>query len=305
MKSALIGWWNTSLSPPARGVPATTSSRWALACEVFHKILVEPRPLDVLALGEITEGEVIRLLQHVGELQRFGRIIDSVRNVAILYDTARVMAGERFDITATAYGSLFNAGLWQAVEVDGLPFVLAAVHWPSRKIAGGEAHRLACGAAVQAYFRQARAGNQGLPVVVLGDFNDEPFDDSLTVQLQGTRDRSKASRNADLLYNPFWRMLGESHPLGAEGLDTFAGSCFFSQNLANDWYTFDQVLVSSSLVRGSGWTLVEEDTAIVGLECLRTESRRFRLKFDHLPILVRLEYRNVSAQPPEEEEMTL
>src|SRR4051812_24185637 len=95
MTHAHIGWWNTSLSPPgiARVSKAVEPSRWQLACEVFRQILIERTPLDILALGEVTEDDVLGLLAHVNATQRFGRQIDRRRNLALLYDTRRVTTG--------------------------------------------------------------------------------------------------------------------------------------------------------------------------------------------------------------------
>lgn len=297
MSRAVIGWWNTSLSPPIQATPHITPGKWTVACEVVFQILVERVPLDILALGEVTETIVKDLLASFGGEQKYGYVVDASRHVAVLFDAARVVAGARTAVTALPFNIPTNAGLWVDVEIDGLPLALVASHWPSRRWNPAKEFRTACGGALQSQFRRAREADENAPVLIVGDFNDEPFDDSLTSNLYGTRDRSKARGNADLFYNPFWRMLGESHPLGIESAATFAGSHFAAIHPGTDWHTFDQALVSSSLLRGQGWTLVEDSTAILGVERLRTKSRGFTRKFDHLPIVVMLDYCTAPLQP--------
>jgi len=53
-------------------------------------------------------------------------------------------------------------------------------------------------------------------VIVIGDFNDEPFSDAMQSQLRGVRERRLVHGDPDreLLYNPFWRKLGEHRPAG-------------------------------------------------------------------------------------------
>lgn len=180
--------------------------------------------------------------------------------------------------------------IWTDFDVAETPLSIAAVHWPSRIVPTGYNGRIEYARALQRRFRRALEIDKAAPVVVMGDFNDEPFDDSLTNHLQGTRDRTAVKRNNDLLYNPFWRLLGENLAFEDDGA-ACAGSHFWECHAANDWYTFDQALVSSGLLQGVGWTLIESATSILPLEQLRTPARKFRLKFDHLPIAMQLEHR--------------
>jgi hypothetical protein len=49
-------------------------------------------------------------------------------------------------------------------------------------------------------------------VIILGDFNDEPFDAPLSNHLMATRDRALAGKS-HLLYNPLLAIVGLLQPL--------------------------------------------------------------------------------------------
>jgi hypothetical protein len=57
------------------------------------------------------------------------------------------------------------------------------------------------------------------PVILLGDYNAEPFSNALTIGLESTRDVVRARNKHLLLYNPFWRHLGEAK-IYKQGIDT-------------------------------------------------------------------------------------
>jgi Endonuclease/Exonuclease/phosphatase family len=286
-RSLYIGWWNTSLSPIKQR--ENSDSRWKLATAVSAE-LMQGVAKDILALGEVTEHDVQRLLTAIPDNSHFGRIVDPRRNVAVLYDTTSIRHISTYDIDAVLYGKSIAAGLDIEFESEKMRFNLIASHWPSRdKDSQGKPKREVCGRTIQ---ERLRTLNTAAPrtVVVLGDFNDEPFDNSLTNCLQGTRDRRKACESGEALYNPFWRLLGERHPMEVDRPNE-AGT-YFSSNAApaTAWHTLDQALLSSASLQGRGWTLRESETKILCLEMLRTK-RGMRLNFDHFPISIVLDFK--------------
>lgn len=154
-------------------------------------------------------------------------------------------------------------------------------HWPSRLAAEGAEKRLAAAYYVQSLLRdvvriplssmwrpEGGGGAPGFvlpskeelvergrrPLIVLGDFNDDPFDRSLTVLgatpdvdevLVGLRSQGRTREDrlrayqawAPTLLNPFW-----AYTTGA------LGTYYRSPR----WRTYDQVLVSSGIVDGAG-----------------------------------------------------
>jgi len=151
------------------------------------------------------------------------------------------------------------------------------------------------------------------PVIVLGDFNDTPYDVSVEQVLHATRSREtiaapprlprgrgKSSVAAYLrlrprLYNPGWRLLGATG--GAP-----AGTCVYQ----GDWYLLDQVLFSAGMLRDRGLRYEEDSLSLFAepsvptgrggsLELLSRsgEPRPFdavtrRGASDHLPLSFRL-----------------
>jgi hypothetical protein len=100
------------------------------------------------------------------------------------------------------------------------------------------------------------AGVERRHVAVVGDLNDEPFGGLFETELFASRDRHRAQgpdhhTDADVkrvrFYNASWRLLGERvpHP-GSASASHAAGTYFWRERRA--WFTFDQVLVTGSLL---------------------------------------------------------
>lgn len=289
MDTVHIGWWNTSLSPPIKHAVSRNLKKISLAREVIHDVIVGAG-VDVFALGEVAECDIRELLISDERSSKFGWEFDEVRHLLLVYNRSHIDARAVKTVKAVFKGRDLHAGIIVDFVIAGRPLLIVVAHWPSRVVGHHEGSRMACGTTLQGYFRKVREEDRHAPLVIIGDFNDEPFDYSLTTGLHGTRDRASARANEDLLYNPFWRLLGENQAGEPSGLARFAGSYYSTIDRSTCWYTFDQALVSSSLLQGNGWTLNERETTILSTDLLRTERGGFRYGFDHLPIVVRLDY---------------
>lgn len=290
-----FGWWNTALVP-ASGRARTDGDigqRMELSRNILGRLLAQGNGLDVLALGEITSKLADDAVSDVVDRGRFGRVIDDARKIVILYDTTTLRIVHDASLTAMSHGKNVNAGRYVIFEIGRDIFHLVAAHWPSHCFetkAGPQ--RSHCANKLQDLVRDLNSCIEFPIIILLGDFNDEPFSPALTNSLQGTRDRRSVRKSADLLYNPFWRRLGEREPLDIEAQQPLGAGTHFSETApATSWYTFDQALVSAALLRGLGWTLIESATSELVLPELLTKSGRMRAGFDHLPIVVTLEYK--------------
>ena len=173
--------------------------------------------------------------------------------------------------------------------------VLIGNHWPSRS--GGqyesEPYRMIAGETLS-YFHQRildenskdEGGNTA--VLVMGDFNDEPFNRSVTDYSLATTSilKVKLSKEAPRLYNLMW-------PIMARGVGTF----YFS-NFPN---LLDQFMVSKGIVEGT--KIKVEDVDIVIFPEMVKGKYEHPIKFgrpsdkslnekgfsDHLPISLALE----------------
>lgn len=87
-------------------------------------------------------------------------------------------------------------------------------HWPSRS--GGhlesQGYRQIAGETLAYYHERAlEVHGSATPVLVMGDFNDEPFDSSLTVHALSARQRTRVvASNGPKLWNLMWPVIGTS-----------------------------------------------------------------------------------------------
>lgn len=168
-------------------------------------------------------------------------------------------------------------------------------HWPSRS--GGqyesEPYRITAGETL-AYWvdRVHEELGRDAAVVAMGDFNDEPFNRSLTEYALSTNNKNTAKRvTKNYLLNLMW-------PLLAKGV----GSHYFGSK----WNMLDQILVSRGIANGkSGWK-VKGDASIEGTNVMSKRGKpwRFGIRLnqrdmkgfsDHFPVSVKLEWKGVGS----------
>ncbi len=172
---------------------------------------------------------------------------------------------------------IFEVGL--EVKATGQRLVVLVNHWPSRSQGKFESEPLRiataerCGGVVDAHLRFNRAEFLDLPdtaatrkaiidrwnrnVLLMGDFNDEPFDRSVLEALQATRDLDRMEEDVKIpagknkpaaapyldrqahVYNCMWPHLGRAD----EGSYYFGGA-------TNTFNLLDQIIVSRGLLYG-------------------------------------------------------
>jgi hypothetical protein len=120
---------------------------------------------------------------------------------------------------------------------------------------------------------------------LLGDYNEEPFSKALSVQLKASRHREFVSSKEHLLYNPFWGFLGQRNI----DLERPLGSHYWKGGTVSKWYTFDQIMFSSSLARGDDWSLLEDGEHFANIADLTALVIDSKSKFDHIPVYATIE----------------
>ena len=124
--------------------------------------------------------------------------------------------------------------------IDGEPFFFLVSHWPSR-LGGKEASaykRNAADAQCRAIADSVRKINPATKVVMMGDFNDDVTDKSVT-EIMGAKPNIKKLNDGDL-YTPFIDMF-------KAGYGTLA--------YQDSWNLFDIIVVSENLATGSTGSL--------------------------------------------------
>lgn len=275
MKTHSIAWWNLENlfdveHSPARSEKLHRTLRGELKgwndAVLDRKIvnlaaviseLNDGRGPDLLGVCEVENRPVLeRLVNALAPLGRRylvahhdtsdARGID----VAFVYDADRFLAAETFSHVIqkrTATRELFQVNFTTA---EGERFVAVGNHWPARSAGRyeSEAYRIVAGETL-AYFCERIESVLGddTPILVMGDFNDEPPDRSLTEHALSERLRDK------VLHASTPRLLNLMWPEMARGL----GSYYH----ANIPCVLDQFLVSGGMLKKKTRLNVIEDSA--------------------------------------------
>ena len=127
------------------------------------------------------------------------------------------------------------------VNATGAEFVAVANHWPARsagkyasepfRILAGETHAYI----VSRLLYGKKGSDKKLPIISMGDYNDEPFNRSMQEYMLGTRDpgRVRYSKSGHML-NLMWPLMQGHDP----------GTYLFG----SDWNMLDQFLVSYGML---------------------------------------------------------
>lgn len=294
-------WWNTSLSPPVSKRKATETDV-QFVVEQLREIRRET-DFAVLALGEVCSDDLAAIVEGLGD-QRLSihdstdRSTRPMFDTAVIYDSSRlVLEGSRSIIDRFARKTLKTGEVIQfrAVETDD-SFSVVVSHWPSRLTASETSPvRAEIGMALRQEVSKMHEAQDEPYVVLLGDYNDDPFSPSMADHLLATRDRALARRDARFLYNPFWRRIGQSHD-SADNEETtgICGTHFYPGGDSSRWFTYDQIIFSSAFLRDRSLALSENLCGILTPADLCAKVRSRREIFDHLPVLGTVELRSRS-----------
>jgi predicted extracellular nuclease len=235
---------------------------------------------DILGLGEVENRKVLeQLIQKLEPLSRAYRVIHADTqdqrgiDVAFIYDSAKYKTLEtevfnHFILRRNATRDLVQVNFYTIP--DNRRLVIIGNHWPARL--GGELasepYRIIA-AETLAYWHERIMQIQGKDqaVVVMGDFNDEPFSRSIVDYALSERSpaRVKSARTKNpYLYNLMWEKMGQGEATHVfEGVPT----------------VLDQILVNRPLLRSeSALQLVAKSLEIIKYPEMLTnagEPRRF------------------------------
>jgi predicted extracellular nuclease len=248
LANELRGWDKTLLSKKVDQLAA-----------IINRMNEEKGP-DLLGICEVENKSVVdRLRQKIESVGR--RNYDVIHadtqdergiDIAFLYDKTKfgVESGKVFFHTIVK-----RVATREIVQVNfkskatGNRLVLVGNHWPSRS--GGqlesEPFRLIAGETL-AYFNQRiqEVHGEDTSVMIMGDFNDEPFNRSIIERALGTPDKDKVThaKAVPRLYNLMW-----SFAVKAQGTFYFDG-----------FNLLDQVMVSKGMLNSEGKFGIDPDS---------------------------------------------
>ncbi len=214
---------------------------------------------DILGVCEIENRYVLELLCEV--IQPLGRRYDIVHadtsdnrgiDVAFIYDKDLFTPEDIF-----SHYIIKRVATRDIVQVNfrttsGRLFVLIGNHWPSRLGSQyeSEPYRLLAGETL-AYFHERIREIHGpsVPILAMGDFNDEPFDRALVKYAQCDRQPEKTLRGTSA------RFLNLAWPLVGSGVGTH-----YHNNTAG---VLDQFLASPGLLSGASGLAIQTNSMTI------------------------------------------
>jgi endonuclease/exonuclease/phosphatase family metal-dependent hydrolase len=290
-----ICWWNTGLAPPKGATNDPDHLR--IVVDAIHMLMMS-RDVDLLCLGEV-DSETMAAVSGMSNSDRFTFIDRSRDSTGTKFNMGFVHSRNRVAVGASKYhAQMFEqtkrkmAQNFELTLSDGSAFDIFVVHWPSRLFLPPEAiTRPMLGFALRQSIDSILDADPDRKIIVLGDFNDEPYDTSIARMLSATREIAMVRANRRLLYNPFWRSLvgADRYGIKAKTPGYSPGTYYYSSGRIHRWRVFDQILLSSSLLGGGNWHLSEDETVIWEDASLLGVGPGLSKNVDHLPVFAVLE----------------
>lgn len=276
MANYYVTWWNLENLFDSENAPRTDKLRRALkkelegwSDEILEKKIKQLVKMlrtingsngpDILGVCEVENENVLKKFRDSLQqtLDRGYKIIHADTqdergiDVAFLYDKDKFAVDPQkvfFHVIVKRYATRDIVQASFRAKISNTEFVLVGNHWPSRS--GGqlesEPYRMMAGETL-AYFNQRiqDVHSQDIPILVMGDFNDEPFNRSITEYAKSTvsADRVLNAHSVPWLYNLMWEAIGSR-----------AGTFYYS----DAYNVLDQLMVSRGMLIDNAKLKVQE-----------------------------------------------
>jgi len=269
-----FSWWNTSLSPLC--IDRATDAQRAFALEVVT-CLTSGIGVDLLALGEVALADIEWLMEKAN-LDDYDFYDGTEKDGRLQFDTGVLFRKDSMDFVkgkplivrkSSRKMKLANQIEFSIPGTD-MPFFVFVSHWPSRRNHQKDGpDRNLLGIRLRDHIDELYDNCDGpVHTILLGDFNDEPFDITLSDHL------------------PFWRLLGEGEPhVPDKPCQSNSGSYFHKTGEHTQWRTFDQIIFSSTFLGNSEWHLNEKYSQILKFQQFDPTISNYDKIFDHFPVI--------------------
>lgn len=252
-----------------------TVPRYKLKLAHLAEVIAQIDP-DVMGLVEVENHKVLDDLIETAPLAGRGyRVVHLDGADARGIDVALIFRAPLIPADAAQVSTLHpvargTRGILEArLVAEKRVLTILVTHWPSRrgKKDSSDERKEAAQALRKIVLEQqeeaAKAGEDS-EILILGDFNDDPFDPSIEEALGAVRSLNAVLNKRDgfLLYNPMWKFFGKS--------DT--GTHYFNPNW--EWHIFDQCIVTRGMVDTKGFVLAEDALEIHATDAMRDKYRR-------------------------------
>jgi hypothetical protein len=292
-----IVWWNTGMSPPTtRKIKDKRGSEGFTT--VLRHLLIDDE-VDLLGLCEVAPLEISVIDTLLGECgledykvqSLYNSAGNSVNDFCIVFNDKKLKYLDHQFVNRRDENRVFyKAGVKvRLIACEGTIFNVYLSHWQSRRSMHDKPHRAGLGSTLRDSINSVfQATGENSHVILMGDFNDDPYEDSMTHHLKATRDKNFVLANKRVLYNPFWREMGALIPYVHSDRSVWDypyGTCYYKNHSEMTfWKTFDQILFSSSFFGKNNWHLSEGATKIYSLVEFGRYFEDWSKVSDHLPV---------------------
>ncbi len=220
---------------------------------------------DILGLCEIENQNVLTwLLKNLPGLNRNYKVVhhdmsdDRGIDIAFIYDAEKFLFEESFHYVVLKRNATRDILQANFVTKSGSPLILIGNHWPARSAGEQESepYRIIAAETMSYWLErifEIRGNNT--PVLCMGDFNDEPFNKSITDYALNTGSRMKVlNSRTPRMFNLMWPFFGKT------------GGTYFYDNFP---LIFDQFMASRELLKKNGvihLALDNTDNYLVNIE---------------------------------------
>ncbi|WP_444906681.1 endonuclease/exonuclease/phosphatase family protein [Microbulbifer sp. SSSA008] len=289
-------WWNIALSPASPKATSHASDESYGQISEHIKFLFEIEHVDFLAVCEISETDVDKVLNELNfdtmsALPLCDKVGRTRFDIAVFYNKNKITIETDRSITKIIENNTIKAA--QVVNLynldDGEKISIFLCHWASRLNGNGFERRAKSARLVNDYAMQIM--ESGEHVIVMGDFNDNPYDSSMIDHLDSSRCIETVARYPkQYLYNPFWREIisAEKYSHTSCGQLFRSGTLKYKSGAGTLWHTYDQMLFSGSFLGQGDWHLNEHETKVLSREEFIEPFDDKDSFIDHMPIVSEL-----------------
>lgn len=267
-------WLEKKLKKDLKGWTKTLFKKKLKQLTAIIQQMDEDRGPDILGVCEVENAFVLEQLcnllnDQLDERQYAVAHADNERDQRGI-DTAFIYDALKYSVDPETIFSHFvmrRTGTRDISQVtfltqSGNELIALCNHWPSRSGGTHESrgYRMTAGETLS-YWQQRIWEEKGsdIPIIAMGDFNDDVFDESLVIHARATRERGDVERSqtAPRFYNLSWRYLNQIG-IDKKGNEKIIQGTLYFQGNGN---IFDQILVSKGLLQSSGKMVIDEASA--------------------------------------------
>lgn len=277
-------WWNTSLSPPISSKRGKAELiKLDRVCWVIGQFLQSE--YDFICLGEVCDDDINYFEQKLNLKELNYLIVKAAKKLNRSYfDTCIIY--KKYHLLLPVYGEdakylSFNSGtnllktatrfLFNLSPPFNESLLIYLCHWPSKlRDTSLDVISISERCRVDVEIQAKNTDN----IILMGDFNLEPFEKALVHNLQTSRAKDVVLDKPNIFYNPFWKFL-VTLP------NEIKGTYHYSNGRFHRDLVIDQMIFSSSFL-SERWNFSDDLIDIVDIPNFKGKKNQIS---DHLPIV--------------------